>query len=306
MVAARVARTRVRVNVGDMPYAKGRNGAGPEVSDPVITAHLIRPIGHELIALLRNLDADAWSRATSAPGWTVKDVVAHMLDVELRRVSIARDGFAAPAPDAPIADYADLLRYLNGLNADWVRAARRVSPRALTDHLELACNAAADVLEAADPSAEATYPVAWAGQTSSPMWLDIGREYTERWHHQDQIREAVGAPPLQEERLLRAALEISLFALPHAYRGVSAEPGTSVHVNVTGEAGGDWHLAYDSGWQLGNGKPANPATTVRVADLDLTRLLMHRIAPDRVSRKLEVSGDARYATPLIAARAVMV
>src|SRR5688500_546165 len=82
MVAARVARTRVRVNVGDMPYAKGRNGAGPEVSDPVITAHLIRPIGHELVALLRNLDADAWSRATSAPGWTVKDVVAHMLRIK--------------------------------------------------------------------------------------------------------------------------------------------------------------------------------------------------------------------------------
>ena len=271
-----------------------------------MTAHLIRPIGRELIALLRDLDAEAWSRATSAPGWTVKDVVAHMLDIELRRVSIARDSFAPPPPDAPINDYASLLRYLNDLNADWVRTAKRISPRALTDHLELACAAAADVLEAADPDAEASYPVAWAGQTSSPMWLDIGREYTERWHHQDQIREAVGAPPLQAREWLRPVLEISLFALPHAYRNVRADDSTRIALHVTGASGGEWYLEYSGGWGIRAGGVSNAVATVNIGDLDFARLLLHRLPAEAARRSVLADGPADLIEPLIAARAVMV
>ena len=45
----------------------------------------------------------------------------------------------------------------------------------------------------------ATDPVViWAGSDPAPMWLRVAREYTERWHHQQQIREALGRAFLTE------------------------------------------------------------------------------------------------------------
>jgi hypothetical protein len=39
-------------------------------------------------------------------------------------------------------------------------------------------------------------PVSWAGPEAAPVWFGVAREYTERRHHQQQIRDATGRPPL--------------------------------------------------------------------------------------------------------------
>lgn len=270
------------------------------------TAHLFRPLGQELIRLLRSLDADAWTRPTSAPRWAVRDVVAHLLDVDLRRLSAARDGWLPPPPEEPIGSDGDLVHYLDRLNAEWVAAARRLSPRVLTDHLAATCESVADVMEAADPESEATFPVAWTGQTSSPMWLDIGREYTERWHHQDQIREAAGAAPLGDRRWLLPVLEISLLALPHAYRSIVAAEGTRVALHVAGSAGGDWYLECGARWRVVRGETQRAEARIDVADLDLARILMHRMPTARIRSVLSVDGAEELIEPLVTARAVMV
>jgi hypothetical protein len=277
------------------------------IAGAIQTSHLFRPLLAQLIELLRSLDRDQWELATSAREWSVKDVAAHMLDGDFRRISVGRDGHGLPPPPEPITAYEDLLHYLNALNAEWVRAARRLSPRVLCDYLELTGGEVATVMETADPVSQAPFAVAWAGQARSPMWLDVGREYTERWHHQDQIRDAVAAPPLRGEQWLRPALEISLLALPHAYRKVSAEKGTCLSLDVSGAAGGEWYLIMDSGWVIRSGRPPNPVVSVRVADLDLMRSLTHRLAEDRVDGAFEIDGvAAALVAPLIAARAVMV
>ena len=270
------------------------------------TAHLFRPLSHALIGLLRGLDREAWQRPTSAAEWTVSDVAAHMLDVDLRRLSSSRDGHAPPPPRQPVRDNADLVGYLNALNAEWVQAARRLSPRVLTDCLAASGMAVADLMEETDPWRDATFPVAWAGHLSSPMWLDIGREYTERWHHQDQIREAVAAPPLAARDWLRPVIDISLLALPHAYRSVEAPPDTRIALRVSGESGGDWHLLFVSGWELHAGDVPDAACILRTSDLHLARLLMHRLPADSARSVVEVEGPPELADPLLRARAVMV
>ena len=37
---------------------------------------------------------------TIAPAWKVKDVAAHLLDTQLRKLSLVRDGYAAGAASA--------------------------------------------------------------------------------------------------------------------------------------------------------------------------------------------------------------
>ena len=91
-------------------------------------------------------------------------------------------------------DYKDLVAFINQLNASWVAAAKRLSPRVLVDLLEWSGPRVAELFASLPPDGPAHFPVAWAGEERSANWMDTGREYTEKWHHQAQIREAVGAP----------------------------------------------------------------------------------------------------------------
>src|SRR2546428_9582499 len=70
------------------------------------------------------------------PGWTVKEVAAHLLDTNIRNLSMRRDGYFGEKP-AGADSYESLVRFLDRLNAEWVKAARRISPRVLIDWLEM-------------------------------------------------------------------------------------------------------------------------------------------------------------------------
>jgi uncharacterized protein (TIGR03083 family) len=46
-----------------------------------------------LIGLLRELDAADWQRPTVCPGWSVHDIVAHVVHDQLRKLARSRDGY---------------------------------------------------------------------------------------------------------------------------------------------------------------------------------------------------------------------
>src|SRR3954453_10651259 len=135
--------------------------------EPILLAGLFPGLHAELIVLLRGLAPEDWSRPTAAGSWTVRDVAAHLLDVQLRQLSVRRDGMALPSPDPPIAGYADLVAFLNRLNVEWVAVARRCSPRVLTALLELAGGQMAAGQAGLGPFAPALFAVAWAGEEES-------------------------------------------------------------------------------------------------------------------------------------------
>jgi len=134
---------------------------------PTDTRPYFRPVARALVALLRGLPADAWERPTVAGAWRVRDVVAHVLDGTLRRVSFHRDRHPPPAPKtAPRTDQ-EFVAFINGLNGQWVEAAARMSPRVLTDVYELAGAALADFVESLPADTPALFPVSWAGEAES-------------------------------------------------------------------------------------------------------------------------------------------
>src|SRR3954471_13834818 len=254
---------------------------------PVYLLELFPPLHRELMTLLRGLAPGDWARPTACAAWSVKDIVAHLLDTGLRRLSLGRDRFTPAAPD--ITSYAELVAYLNRLNAEWVTAARRLSPEVLMDFIDNMAPQVQEFFAALDPHAAAQFGVAWAGEESSPVWFDIGREYTERWLHQQQIREAVGAPGLVTRQWLHPALDIFMRALPHTYRAVSAEPGQSIHVAIEGDAGGDWTLRRESqGWRLFTGRSEASVTRVGLDQETAWKLLSTGLSSDAARRRVRI------------------
>lgn len=111
----------------------------------IATAHLFRPLGRALLDLLQGLDAADWKQPATAE-WSVSDVAAHLLDVDLRRLSIHRDAHQPVPPPAPIASAADLVQHLNSLNAVWIEAARRLSRQVVIDLLAVSTQQTADLI----------------------------------------------------------------------------------------------------------------------------------------------------------------
>ena len=162
--------------------------------------------------------------------------------------------------------------------------------------LEVAGDEMACLFEAADPFAPATFPVGWAGESESPMWFDIAREYTERWHHQRQIAMAVSRPtPIDGRRLYHPVLDTFLRALPFTYRGVAAPAGTTVLVTIIGEAGGDWFVRRTAeGWELLYETEGRPDSTVAIDQSDAWLLFTKRTARSTARARfpsIRVEGD---------------
>jgi uncharacterized protein (TIGR03083 family) len=272
----------------------------------VDTRPLFRPLVADIVGVLRRLADIDWDRPTAAGSWRVRDVAAHLSDTALRRLSIHRDG-PNPSRRLPVeVEALDLVTLINRLNASWVDVAQRFSPRVLTDLYEFVGTQLVDFIEALPLEARAIFPVSWAGDAESPQWFDIGREFTEVWHHGAQIRDAVGAGSFAEPRWLRAVLDIALLGLPHAYRHVTPVPGRSIAITITGPSGGAWTLAVrESGrWDVMSGHTQHPAATLTMTDETAWRVLFNALPPGKAA--IDVNGDAELAGPFQHARSVIV
>jgi uncharacterized protein (TIGR03083 family) len=274
---------------------------------PTDTRALFRPVALELIHLLEALPPTEWERPTIAGSWLVRDVVAHLIDVTFRRLSFHRDALVPPPPSRPINSERDFVDFINRINAEWVNASRRLSPRILTDLLQKSTTELASYFEALPFDAPALFGVSWAGEQSSEGWFDVGREFTELWHHQEQIRLAIGAPPLADPRFLHAVLEIAVRGLPHAFRDTKAADGDAVVLDVSGPAGGLWTLTrHGERWQLESGEPARTTTRIRLSDENAWRLLFNALKGDTARSVVQTEGRPELVEVFLAARSIVV
>ncbi len=273
---------------------------------PIETAPLFPALHAELIGLLHGLDESGWEQPTVAPRWRVRDVAAHLLDGDLRKLSACRDGLALSGGQSPSGLEA-VVRLVNSLNASGVEYARRLSPRLLIELLEVSGPKMSAFVASLPPDGESLFAVDWAGESVSANWMDIGREYTERWHHQMQIRDAVGTPGLLERRWLEPLLDISVRALPRSYANVDAADGTAVTLEVEGEFPLAWSLVRSpDGWRLFRGAAERPAAAVKASRDEIWRLFYNALPVENARRTLRTSGETRLAEPLLLARSVLV
>ena len=274
------------------------------------TAPLFAPLHTELLALLRGLAPADWDRPTVAGAWRVRDIVAHLLDGELRKLAAHRDGHTLD-PAGTINDYAGVIALIQRLNAEGVAAGRHLSPRLLSDLLEITGEWMSDFLTTLDPDAPALFAVAWAGENESTNRFDTAREYTERWHHQMQIRLAVGergqSAVLLAERYAEPLLDTAMRVLPHAYREVGADDGAILTLAVSAPWSREWTLIrHPGGWRLYRGCSSAPTARIRGTADDWWRLFFNALPAGDATRIFESDGPSALLEPLWRARSVMV
>ncbi len=269
--------------------------------DPIAVLELFPSERGALLELLASIEPSAWQLPTVCPGWSVKDLVAHLLADDLARLSDGRDGQRMPGP----RHGESLASYINRRNEEWVAAARRLSPRTLRMLLGVTGPATRAWFESLDLHSAGAV-VSWAGPDPAPVWLDLAREFTERWHHHQQIRDAVGAAPLNEPRLLRPVLETFAFALPQTFRELEAVEGTTVSLSIEGPSGGAWTVVRRAArWLLRTGEPVRPTARVTIDEDAAWRLFTKGISPGKAAAAARLEGDQGLASRVLRTVAII-
>lgn len=265
---------------------------------------LLYSLDNELIKLLNSLSPEEWNAPTIAKKWKVKDIASHLLDTTLRGLSVSRDNFFGEKAEG-IEDYQGLVAFLNKLNMDWTSATARLSPQLLISLLTYYGKEFIDHLSTLDPEAPAVFSVAWAGQETSPNWFHIAREYTERFLHQQQIRDAVGKQELMTREFFYPFIDIMIMALPYTYRNISAREGTTVSVIVTSEIGERWNIIKRStSWEFID-SVVQPDAMISMNPDTAWKLFSKGITPDTAKSQVQISGNEELAITTLKMVSVM-
>lgn len=282
-------------------------GVGAPSSDgplgPVVeVVALLAPERAALLDLLGALDDAAWQAPTACPGWSVHDLALHVVHDDLRRLSGARDGHAGTWLEAASLDA--LAAGLDEVNEAWVRVARSaISPRLTRALLAWLAEPTRAWLAGLDPGADGV-GVTWAGPGPHPNWLDVAREYTERWVHQQQIRLAVDRPGLEERAFVEPVVDTFTRALLPALP--ARPPGTEVELRVRVPFERRWTVrASPAGWGLAE-PTGQPAAVVEAPAAVIWQRAVRMLSHEQAAARATVTGDAELAAAVLDLRAAIV
>ncbi|MGH2736969.1 MAG: maleylpyruvate isomerase family mycothiol-dependent enzyme [Actinomycetota bacterium] len=260
----------------------------------------------EFVGLLRSLDDEAAATATACEGWTVKDLSGHLLGGDLFFLARNRDGFEGPDPVSWPGDWAAFVAQLDDHNERWVTTGRSFSLTLLCELLEFTGGLTSDFYAAVAPDAPGEV-VSWVGPDPAPWWLVAARDFTERWIHHQQIRDALERPGLNGPSFVRPVLAAMMHGVPPSYAGIEAEEGTTVAIDVSGRAGFSWAVRRDSEtWNLYEGMSRDAAARVTLDQESAWRFLSRNLSAAAARKAAELEGPKKLTAPFFEAVAVIV
>jgi hypothetical protein len=251
-----------------------------------------------LLSLLTSLSDAQWAAPTAAPDLSVKDIALHLLDVDLSWLAQDRDHDQSGIIPVP-ADHEEFVRGLAQHNQRWVDGTQTLSPPLITGLLQWSGEQLDAYLGTIDLARASS--VYWAGEV--PLWFDLAREFTGRWVHYRQIREAAlpAEDDQDQDQYLPLVLRTFVWGFPHQYQA-PAPAGTAIALEIPGI--GAWTLTRTAtGWSLDEGQAIAPAARLRIGGESAWRLLTGACHdPSQV----QLSGDPALAEPLLGVRGIIV
>jgi hypothetical protein len=285
-----------------------RDFGRPLDADIVInTVEPLREVNKRLVELLRDLRADDWSKPTVHPDRNVKDLATHLLHGSLRRVTSLRDQYPVAAnytqligrPEPTTERLAEVTAMIQTGNRRFMDGMKYMSPRIIIEMIEVYDPLFLKLAEGIEPEGLGL-GVLWAGENVSCNWFDMAREYTEKWHHQQQIRDAVGASLLNEPNLIGPAIDVFARGLPFAYRALYAPDGTTINIEICDEIVRFCSLRREQQtWSLWEGATSSPSGTICIAADTAWRVWTKGLTKKEAWNRIRTTGNSALAEPLV-------
>ena len=275
----------------------------PPTDPPTDIAALFGLERKALLELLAHVEEPDWHRPSPCPEWTVLGLCTHLVAGDFALLSRHRDRFHGTPSPAGLTE-SQFVAWLDDLQAHWVQAAMRLSPRLVVDLLRWTGPQLLDVFRRQDPR-ERTARVSWAGPDLVPLWLDQLRELSEYWIHRQQLLEALGRGSELEATVVGAILDGLRWAYPFRLAAVSAEPGDTISIEISGPVTATWLLvAGDTGWAFTPGPGPRSVARLSVTTEQAWRLLSNNLRVDEQAH-LDVTGRDEIVDALRQTRAVI-
>ncbi|GAA1247563.1 maleylpyruvate isomerase family mycothiol-dependent enzyme [Prauserella halophila] len=238
-----------------------------------------------LDTLLASLPAAAWDEPSTLPGWTVRDVVAHVIGTEASLL-----GEQAPDPDIDVTELAHVRNDVAAFNERWVQSMRDRDPQRMLDRFR-------DVISRRGVALQAMTQ----DDFDAPSWTPVGHATYGRfmririfdtWLHEQDIRDVVGLPGHEDGPCAEQSLDELTESLGFVIgKRAGAPDGAGVTLELTGPLRRTVHVAVDGRASVVPELPGPATTTLRLNSGLFARLAGGRVAAaDRLS-DVEYSGD---------------
>ena len=191
-----------------------------------------------LAALCSTLTEAQWEVATCLPGWTVRDVLSHVIGTE---ATLSGE----PAPDLEIGHLDHVKNSIGEQNERWVESMRTLSGDQMLARFDDVTSGRMAALEAMSQA-----------DVDAPSWTPTGRDDTygrfmrirhfDCYVHEHDIRGAIGVPPREDVRDLRFATDEAAAGLGYVVGRKAAMPdGARVQIQLTGPLHRTFSVAVD-------------------------------------------------------------
>lgn len=179
--------------------------------------------------LARALDDDQWGRATCLPGWSVQDVLSHMIGTEMMLSG-------SPAPVADISHLDHMRNPVAEANEVWVESMRPLGGREMVSRWERVTAGRLAALDALDQAG-----------FDAPSWTPVGNDETygrfmrirhfDCYMHEHDMRFALGLPARSDADGEASCLDEVATGLGYIVgRRAGLPDGSRVTIELTGEA----------------------------------------------------------------------
>jgi uncharacterized protein (TIGR03083 family) len=259
-----------------------------KLDQPAVLAGLFA-VWEDIETLAGDFGDAQWQAATPLPGWSVHDVVAHIVGTESML-----HGVGTPDADVDVSTLEHVRNDIGALNERWVRELRGISGAELLDKFRTTTADRRKALSAMSNDE-------WNAVTMTPAGPDsYGRFMRVRifdcWMHEHDIRDAVGRPASTGE-LVGPAADMALDEVAASMGFVvgklgGAPDGSRVSIELTGPIGRTINVVIDGkGRLVDDFGDDDPTSTIQLDAVLFTRLAGGRTPLDRHAEEISYGGD---------------
>lgn len=247
-----------------------------------------------LDALCAPLDEDAWATPTCLPGWSVKDVLAHVAGVE-------RMLEGEPAPEVDVSHLEHLRNDIARMGEVWVEEMRPLPGAEVLERFR-------DVVG----RRRAALAAMTQEDFDAPSWTPVGKDETygrfmrirhyDCFLHEHDVRGALGVADRPDPAHVASALAEVEPALGYVVGRKAGFPdGTSVRIEVLGPVPRTYLVAVDGRAAVVDALDGPPSVTLRLQVMPWFRLTGGRCdaAPLLAAGEVALDGDDELGRRLV-------